>query len=206
MLFKRFIMPLLGILMIFSSGCAQLQQKPDASSATWPAAPEPLTEGFNSSGRLAVKDYGKGSYANFTWQNEGEIQSIDVKTPLGNSVGQLCQDKQGVIARDSHGQIMQADSIASLSQDLLGVALPFEYLNQWVQGYRINHEAYEIQSEDRLYQLGWRIQRQLRPDGQTPRMIRLINQQFDIKLLFDEYYPASTKASGDCQLRHQIGL
>lgn len=193
------------LFMILVSGCTNFSTKTDVlSESSWPVSPEPLTQGFDGSGRLAVRDYGKGSYANFSWQNYGALQDIEVKTPLGNSVGHLCQDKQGVIAQDSRGQIVQADNIAELSQQLLGFSLPFAYLDQWVQGYRVGGEAYEILPENRLSQFGWRIQRQLKSDGQTLRMVQLTNQRFDIKLLFDEYLPASIQPNGDCQLRHQI--
>ena len=43
----------------------------------------------------------KGSYTNFDWTYQNAVQTIDVDTPLGNTVGQLCQDSDGVLAVNS---------------------------------------------------------------------------------------------------------
>ena len=65
---------------------------------------------FSADGRLAVKVEGKGSYANFDWTYQNAVQTIDVNTPLGNTVGQLCQDSEGVLAVDSKGKVYQAET------------------------------------------------------------------------------------------------
>ena len=70
---------------------------------------------FAAGGRLAVKVNEKGSYANFDWTHQNQVQTIDVNTPLGNTVGQLCQDGQGVLAVDGKGQVYQAASAEALS-------------------------------------------------------------------------------------------
>ena len=51
---------------------------------------------FTADGRLAVKVEEKGSYANFDWSYQNQVQTISVNTPLGNTVGQLCKDNQSL--------------------------------------------------------------------------------------------------------------
>ena len=57
---------------------------------------------FEAAGRMGVKENERGSYANFSWLRTGQVQLFEVKTPLGNSVGHLCEDAQGVEAVSAH--------------------------------------------------------------------------------------------------------
>ena len=96
---------------VLLAACAQPRM---ASSDSWRAQTE--TPDFTADGRLAVKVNEKGSYANFDWTHQNQVQTIDVNTPLGNTVGQLCQDGQGVLAVDGKGQVYQAASAEALSE------------------------------------------------------------------------------------------
>ena len=81
--------------LLLLAACAQ-PNLPQQNS--WQAAEQ--VQDFSADGRLAVKVEGKGSYANFDWTYQNAVQTIDVNTPLGNTVGQLCQDSEGVLAVD----------------------------------------------------------------------------------------------------------
>lgn len=169
----------------------------------WQSSDNQLNANFDSSGRLAVIDDGKGSYANFSWQNLGKMQIIEVNTPLGNSIGVLCQDTQGVIAEDSRGRITTATSVEELSQQMLGFSLPFDHLNQWIQGYWIAYEPYKILANGSLQQSGWIIHREVFKDSNIPRIVRLNNNRFEIKLVFDDFSQsgADDDVVSQCELR-----
>ncbi|MBI0158081.1 outer membrane lipoprotein LolB [Snodgrassella alvi] len=187
------------------SACSSLIPDRITSASDWQAGNENDVSGFDSSGRLAIKDQGKGSYANFSWQNTGSVQTIEVKTPLGNSVGVLCTDSSGVIAEDSKGQVITAASIEELSQRMLGFVLPFDHLNQWVQGYWIADEPYQLLPNGKLKQSGWIIQRQQQNGSRNPRIVLLNNARFDIRLVFDEYTDTDDSAkSAQCELRQRL--
>lgn len=176
-----------------------------ATEADWQSSDNQLNADFDSSGRLSVIDDGKGSYANFSWQSLGRVQTIEVNTPLGNSVGVLCRDKQGVIAEDSHGQITTATSVEELSQQMLGFSLPFDHLNQWIQGYWIAYEPHKILANGSLQQSGWIIHREILKDSNTPRMVRLNNNRFEIKLIFDDFSQSGTDdIASQCELRQKL--
>jgi outer membrane lipoprotein LolB len=200
----RLYVPAVVVLSLVLSACSSLVQKKVTTASDWQASNEQTVSSFDSSGRLAIKDQGKGTYANFSWQNLGAVQTIEVKTPLGNSVGILCRDNIGVIAEDSKGQIITATSIEELSQRMLGFALPFDYLNQWVQGYWIADEPYQLLPDGKLKQSGWIIQRQLQNDSRNPRIIQLNNARFDIRLVFDEYTDTASQISSQCELRQRL--
>ncbi|MCO6508374.1 MAG: outer membrane lipoprotein LolB [Snodgrassella sp.] len=193
-----------SILSLALSACNSLMSEKITAASDWQAGYENTVSSFDSSGRLAIKDQGKGTYANFSWQNLGTVQTIEVKTPLGNSVGVLCRDNTGVIAENSKGQIITASSIEELSQRMLGFVLPFDHLNQWVQGYWIADEPYQLLPDGKLKQSGWIIQRQLQNNSNNPRIVQLNNARFDIKLVFDEYTDAPSQTSSQCELRQRL--
>ena len=106
--------------LLLLAACAQ-PNLPQQNS--WQAAEQ--VQDFSADGRLAVKVEGKGSYANFDWTYQNAVQTIDVNTPLGNTVGQLCQDSEGVLAVDSKGKVYQAETAEELSRQLLALLCRF---------------------------------------------------------------------------------
>ncbi|STZ76434.1 outer membrane lipoprotein LolB [Bergeriella denitrificans] len=140
---------------------------------------------FAADGRLAVKIEEKGSYANFDWTYQNRVQTIDVNTPLGTTVGQLCQDAQGVLAVDAKGRVYQANSAEELSESLLGFSLPVQYLHIWADGKRVAGAPYSLLSDGRLQQFGWTISRTVNAEGQ-PRVLQLESDRLSLRLVFDE--------------------
>ena len=49
------------------------------------------------------------------------MQTINVNTPLGNTLGQICRDSQGVLAVNAKGERFTAPDVRQLSQKLLGL-------------------------------------------------------------------------------------
>lgn len=167
---------------VLLSACATTHRPSETPS--WPQA-ERFQE-FDADGRLAVKVEGRGSYANFDWHYQKGVQTINVNSPLGNTLGQLCEDRQGVLAVDSKGQVYQAGSAEELSSQLLGFALPVQYLHIWADGRRVADTPYQITSDGRLQQLDWTISRTLNAEGQ-PRILQLENSRLSLRLVFDEF-------------------
>ena len=154
---------------------------------------------FNASGRLAVKQNDKGSYANFDWDSNGKMQQLSVNTPLGNTVGELCQDSRGVVAIASNGETYQAATASELSERLMGFAIPVESLDLWAHGYYADNQPHTVDEQGRLLQAGWKIERQVDAEGH-PRLLVLNNQQLSIRLAFNDYQTgASALDSSTCQ-------
>ena len=154
---------------------------------------------FNASGRLAVKQNDKGSYANFDWDSNGKMQQLSVNTPLGNTVGELCQDSSGVVATASNGETYQAATANELSERLMGFAIPVESLDLWAHGYYADNQPHTVDEQGRLLQAGWKIERQVGGEGH-PRILVLDNQQLSIRLAFNDYQADGSAAdSTTCQ-------
>lgn len=155
----------------------------DAAAEKWPLSS--AEQAFQAEGRLAVKLEGKGSYANFDWNNNQQVQTIEVNTPIGSTVGTLCRDAQGVIAVNQRGETFKADDAEALSKQLLGFAIPLQYLPIWVEGKRVD-APYQVLPDGSLQQFGWHIIRTSKTDG-SPKMLQLSGKQLNIKLLFDKF-------------------
>lgn len=144
---------------------------------------------FAADGRLAVKVNEKGSYANFDWTYQNQVQTINVNTPLGNTLGQLCQDSRGVLAVDNKGKVYEAGTARELSERLLGYSLPVQYLHVWANGQWVKNAPYQLLSDGRLQQFEWTISRTLKSDG-SPRTLLLESSKLTLRLVFDQMFPA----------------
>lgn len=140
---------------------------------------------FDATGRIGVKIQEKGSYANFDWTRTDGVETISINTPLGNTVGQLCRDAEGVLALDANNHLYQANNAANLSQQLLGYHLPVEHLSVWANGEWVKNVPYTINPDGTLQQYGWHIQRQLNEDG-MPHILMLENNTLSIRMVFTD--------------------
>ena len=183
-----------AIVLTLLAACQTTPIKP----STWQAGSRDALN-FNASGRLAVKQNDKGSYANFDWDSNGKMQQLSVNTPLGNTVGELCQDSRGVVAIASNGETYQAATASELSERLMGFAIPVESLDLWAHGYYADNQPHTVDEQGRLLQAGWKIERQVDAEGH-PRLLVLDNQQLSIRLAFNDYQTgASALDSSTCQ-------
>ena len=89
---------------------------------------------FEANGRIGIKMQQTGHNASFDWTRQNQVETLDINTPLGNTVGQLCRDKTGVIATDYKGRQYTADTPEALSRQLLGYPLPLQHLSVWANG------------------------------------------------------------------------
>ena len=183
-----------AIVLTLLAACQTTPIKP----STWQAGSRDALN-FNASGRLAVKQNDKGSYANFDWDSNGKMQQLSVNTPLGNTVGELCQDSSGVVATASNGETYQAATANELSERLMGFAIPVESLDLWAHGYYADNQPHTVDEQGRLLQAGWKIERQVDGEGH-PRLLVLDNQQLSIRLAFNDYQADGSAAdSTTCQ-------
>ena len=152
--------------------------------------PAKQTQNFTATGRLSVKQNDKGSYGNFDWTRTPAVETININTPLGNTIGQLCQDPKGVIATDANGKTYQAATPEQLSQQLLGYQIPIQYLHIWANGAYLPNQPHSTEADGSLNQLGWNISRTTHPDG-TPHILQLKNNQLTIRMVISEIAPTS---------------
>lgn len=192
---KNSILTLSGCLIL--AACTSFTPPP--SNPNWQA--ETPAQNFTAEGRIGVKVADKGLLANFDWQRENGVENFDVNTPLGNTVGQLCSDKQGFIAIDHRGKRYTADTAAQLSQQLLGYELPITPLWIWANGQYLRNVPHQIDADGRLTQLGWTISRET-DDERKPKIVVLQNKDLTLKLIFiHSQTTAMQPEQGKCAIR-----
>lgn len=192
------ILPALCAVLLLSA-CAGLQNV----QTRW-QPPRDIPD-FSAEGRLAVQAEGKGSYANFDWTRQNGVQTIDINTPLGNTLGQLCRDAQGVLAVNSKGERFEAASVQELSSRLLGFALPLQYLDTWANGQWAEDIPHQTAADGSLMQAGWNISRQAREDG-TVRVLALTDGKMSLRLVFDSMRPSENGGGAPKQCSARGGV
>ncbi|MBP6345428.1 outer membrane lipoprotein LolB [Neisseriaceae bacterium CLB008] len=188
---------LLGAAVLALGACSVFDGPKEAMP--WRAS-EGLQESFYAEGRLAVKIEEKGSYAPFEWLVTVDKQEVEVKSPLGNTVGILCEDAQGVIAAGNN-EIYEDDSAEALSQRLLGFSLPLDKLHYWANGQWLPNEPHHIDGSGRLQQLGWTIERAATVGEAKPRLLVLERPGLTLRLVFDEFAEAPEGTEALCRIR-----
>lgn len=141
---------------------------------------------FDATGRMGIQTEQGGHYAQFHWLNTQAVQSIDIRVPIGGSIGKLCADHDGAQLTTYNGQMHRADNLTELSQNLLGHTLPIAHLDRWVNGQIVPNEAHSFTSEGHLKQSGWLIQRQIDEQGR-PRLVLLERPELRLRLAFSEF-------------------
>lgn len=165
---------------------------------SWQAA-QKITP-FQAAGRLAIKADNKGSYAAFDWHRNQNTQIIHIKNPLGQRMGTLCQDTQGLIAQDNRGNIIQAATAAKLSEQLTGFAIPLDSLDMWLLGYYNPNNPYHIKNNV-LHQSGWQVHRELHTN--KPRKLTLNRPNLHIRLIIDTFNTTQSNHEPLCPQRSQ---
>ncbi|QRN41410.1 MAG: lipoprotein localization factor LolB [Neisseriaceae bacterium] len=176
--------PFLLLLLIISliSSCTSIPNK----NIVWQSYHDQKID-FKAFGRLSIKIDHRGSHGNFDWNNQHSrsFSIIDINTPIGNTIGQLCKDFIGVIAENNKGEIFTGNNASELSEKLLGFQVPIDYLDLWINGYASTQSPYNT-SGNKLYQNNWTIERIL-DKNQKPKTILLQGNGLSITLFFDQF-------------------
>lgn len=110
------------------AACAQQPQR----NLVRPAR-EAITS-FVLEGRVSVKRGSEARQAGITWKRAGEREDIALSGPLGQQAAHLWRDQHGARLDTADHQSYTAADWESLSERVLGVALPLDNLSRWITG------------------------------------------------------------------------
>ena len=188
-------------LLFILSACSNLSS---THTNDWQAA-NVQNQVFLADGRLSVKDVqNKGGFAQFHWVNGEEVQTINVNTPLGNTVGQLCRDKNGVLAQNSQGEVFYADSAQDLAYRLTGFFIPLDYLDLWALGKYATDSVHSILPNGVLQQAGWQVQREINPQTKQPKRLTINRDGISIRLIFNNFENIENDNEIQCPQRREL--
>ena len=129
--------------------------------------PAAITTGTNDSafsigGRISARRGEAGVAGTFTWVHDERRDSIDLATPLGQTLAKLTGDDRGVTVQLQDGRIESARSWQELTERAFGVTIPVEGLAWWVrarprEGSPSNVERDNLGRVSTLRQDGWDV-------------------------------------------------
>lgn len=158
--------------------------------------PRPAREtiaGYALEGRISVKRGDSARQAALVWQHSVDRDEIELSGPLGQKAARLTRDAGGARLVTASRETVAAADWSSLSERVLGVALPLDDVARWVTanlagGARIEHDG--AGRPLRALASGWRITYQAyesaAPDA-LPVLIELRRDDIDVRLKIDAW-------------------
>lgn len=110
------------------AGCATLPA-PIAPTAAIALADAP----FSIGGRISARRGTAGVAGSFVWSHDGAHDSIELSTPLGQTLAKLDGDKNDVTVQLSDGRVEHADSWRALTEKAFGVTIPVDGMAAWIR-------------------------------------------------------------------------
>ena len=136
------------------------------------SAPSPSAGTFIADGRISARRGNEGVAGQFTWRHERTRDTIDLTTPLGQTIARLEGDERSVRIQRSDGRNDVAEDWDTLTERSLGVALPVTGLSAWLQGAPREGSQFTIERDARdrpalIRQDGWEVAYAYGDDGAT---------------------------------------
>lgn len=186
----RFFYLLLAFLF---SGCAQLPSNVIAPTS-WEIQQSKLAAltHWAISGKMAIITPKKRSSVNIHWQQVGDDFSINLTTFLGINVLEIKKTAGQTVIIDDQGKRYAGSDSEQLIQQLSGMAIPVEQLQQWIKGapseaeYQLNEQQLLASLKDGDEQRGiWALNyTDYRTLDTTPLPYKINLQRDDIRLKF----------------------
>lgn len=147
----RFFYLLLPLLFM---GCAQTPTTQPKQNISWNSHQtqlEQLTH-WSFTGKLAVITPDQRNSVNIHWQQSGQDFEIYLTTFLGLTVLEIQKKAGETVIIDDSGQRYVSDNSEQLINQLSGMEIPVEYLQQWIKGNPTN-AAYQLDEYQRIITL-----------------------------------------------------
>lgn len=97
------------------------------------------------SGRIQVQYQQNGKAqslpGSFEWQQNKDDTSINLISPLGQTIANIRQDASGASLQQANQALRTADNLDSLLNEALGWSLPVSGLRDWLQGFTRNADG-----------------------------------------------------------------
>jgi outer membrane lipoprotein LolB len=156
---------------------------------------------FDTAGRLSARHGDDGAAVHFTWTHATRNDVFDVATPLGQTVARLRGDAAGVFVERPGAAPVSYPDWNSLTQAVIGVAIPVDGLTYWLQGAPAPDAQSDIERDAAgrpllLRQQGWEIVYSYADDERAPRPLRLIMrypdaQPIEVRIVVDRFDAAT---------------
>lgn len=117
---------------------------------------------YELTGRLSARHGADALSASFRWRHDGDVDELELASPLGQTLAQLSGSSGGVRLITADGRLESAADWQTLTVRGLGWPLPVKGLSYWVQGIPRDGAPFSIEAGDVaaagvLRQDGWTV-------------------------------------------------
>lgn len=111
----------------------------------------------------AMDNEDKGIHGSFQWTQLHDKTTVNLLSPLGQTVARIVMDAQGATLLRADTPDKTAANADDLVEDVLGWPLPIGGLNQWLQGFGIDQsgQRFNVRPSDNaqtiMTQDGWKL-------------------------------------------------
>ncbi|MFA9948948.1 lipoprotein insertase outer membrane protein LolB [Dentiradicibacter hellwigii] len=195
---------------LFLTGCARFLPVPDATSV------DHKLNGFILNGRFSLTQFAHmqaeqrhsgrlyWKYESATASTPGASASSEIllSSPLGQGIAEIVQDAQGARLSTAEGKTFTAPDAETLTQEVLGYALPLLRLADWIRARPARSDAGETRRDEsgRLTHLrldGWMIDYEYadtNPQSLPRRIHAQRPEEFELRLIVDTWQPLPAEA------------
>ena len=184
---------------LFLTGCARFPPVPDATPV------DHKLNGFILNGRFSLTQFAHmqaeqrhsgrlyWKYEPATTNTPGVSASSEIllSSPLGQGIAEIVQDAQGARLSTAEGKTFTAPDAETLTQEVLGYALPLLRLADWIRA----RPAYPRAGETRRD--GWMIDYEYadtNPQSLPHRIHAQRPEEFELRLIVDTWQPLPAEA------------
>lgn len=133
--FAHRIVTSLSVCALLLTGCASLPNDSANSARLTASVTKPkVATHFSLSGRISVRVDDRLDSAKIVWERNPKEERLKFFSPFGSQLAEVSRVKGGRTTLIQGGETVAAESIAELTQALLGVALETDEVARWVQG------------------------------------------------------------------------
>jgi outer membrane biogenesis lipoprotein LolB len=134
-IFVRLILTASSVCALVLTGCASLPNESAGTARPTATVTKPkVAAHFSLSGRISVRVDDRLDSAKIVWERNRNEEHIKFFTPFGSQLAEVSRVKGGRTTMIQGSETTAAESIAELTQSLLGVALETDEVARWVQG------------------------------------------------------------------------
>ncbi len=147
-------------------------------------------ENFSLEGRFSLNQKGSNYSGRLSWQHAGANDALVLSSPFGQGMAEITTDSSGARLVTSDGKTYTAPDTTTLTEQVLGYALPLVQLIDWIlaRGSVVERDPYE--RPRRIRHESWQINYEYEGQGALELPNRVFAEHADglnFRLRIDEW-------------------
>lgn len=182
------------VLSLALAACAELPLLPGHTPSAVAQTAQPGQD-FTASGRFALRHEDGSAAGRFSWQRQGERDSILLSDPLGRGIAEIVREPGSTRLNTADQRHLRAADADTLVHDALGYPLPVAGLSSWLTGRPAHPATAKTLERDaqgrplRLAEDGWLIDYRYDDAPLPSRLTARWGEQIELRLIIEDWQP-----------------